>query len=202
MVDKLCSLLTNRIRKSMPEVDDERAEIIEYGIKLILGEIPKIFIVMIIAYFLGLLEYTVLAFVMLLPYRAFSGGFHLKTHIGCIVGTTLFYCGNAFLSKYLILEPVLVKYLIIFGIWLFSIISISLYAPADTENFPILRQKERIIKRYSSYIVVTVGLIIAILITDKIFSNILIIGTLLQSLSITKIAYKLTGNKYGYEVYS
>jgi len=186
----------------MPEVDDERAEIIEYGIKLILGEIPKIFIVMIIAYFLGLLEYTVLAFVMLLPYRAFSGGFHLKTHIGCIVGTTLFYCGNAFLSKYLILEPVLVKYLIIFGIWLFSIISISLYAPADTENFPILRQKERIIKRYSSYIVVTVGLIIAILITDKIFSNILIIGTLLQSLSITKIAYKLTGNKYGYEVYS
>lgn len=202
MIDKICQYLTNRIQKSLPDVDDERAEIINYGLQNIIGEIPKLFLVALIAYFLGVLELTILAFFVLLPYRYFSGGFHLRTHVGCIIGTSLFYCGNALLSKYIILEPELLKYFIIAGIWVFSIIVIKLYAPADTENFPILRKKERQIKRYLSYIVVTVGLIVAVFIADNTISNILVFGTLLQSLSITKIAYKLTNNKYGYEVYN
>lgn len=202
MVDKICEHLTNRIRKKMPDVDDERAEIINYGIHLIIGEIPKFFILLLIAYLLGVFWYTILAFFALLPYRSVSGGFHLKTHIGCIIGTTAFYCGNAFLSSLIVLEPVMVKYFLIAAVWIFSIIVIRLYAPADTENFPILRQKERKIKRYSSYIIATVGLVVAVFVTDSTISNILICGTLLQSLSITKIAYKLTNNKYGYEVYN
>ena len=28
MIDKICTFLTNRIRKEMPEIDDERAEVI------------------------------------------------------------------------------------------------------------------------------------------------------------------------------
>lgn len=202
MIDKICQYLTNRIRKAMPEVDDERAEVINYGLQNIVGEIPKFFIVAFIAYCLGVLEYTILAFILLLPYRHASGGFHLKTHIGCLIGTTTFYCGNAFLSKTIILEPALLKYFLITGIWVFSLIAIKLYAPADTENFPILRAKERKTKRYLSYIFVTIGLVCAVFITDNTISNILIFGTLLQSLSITKIAYKLTKNKYGYEVYN
>ena len=45
MVDKICTYLTNRIRKEMPEIDDERAEIIMYGLQNIIGEIPKIFLI-------------------------------------------------------------------------------------------------------------------------------------------------------------
>ena len=44
MIDKICEYLTNKIRKQMPEIDDEKAEVINYGIQLIVGEIPKIFI--------------------------------------------------------------------------------------------------------------------------------------------------------------
>ena len=32
VIDKICTYLTNRIRKEMPEVDDEKAEIIMYEI--------------------------------------------------------------------------------------------------------------------------------------------------------------------------
>ena len=202
MVDRICEYLTNQIRKEVPNVDDERAEVINYGIHLIIGEIPKFFILLFVAYLLGVFGYTIFAFFALLPYRAVSGGFHLKTHIGCIIGTTLFYCGNAFLSSQIVLEPLIFKYFLISVILVLSIIVIRLYAPADTENFPILRQKERKIKRYLSYIVVTIGLVVAMFVTDSTISNILIFGTLLQSLSITKIAYKLTNNKYGYEVYN
>ena len=32
-------------------------------------------------------------------------------------------------------------------------------------------------------------------------ANILILGSLIQTIAITKLAYRLTNNKYGYEVY-
>lgn len=78
---------------------------------------------------------------------------------------------------------------------------ISLYAPADTENLPILTKKERRIKKILSYIFLLTNMILAIVIPNSIISNLLIIGTFIQTLSITRIAYILTKNKYGYEEY-
>ena len=43
MIDKICNYLVKKIRKQMPEIDDEKAEVILYGIQLIIGELPKIF---------------------------------------------------------------------------------------------------------------------------------------------------------------
>ena len=75
----------------MPEIDDERAEIINYGLQLVIGEIPKTLLILLIAYLLGVFKLTLLALLFILPYRTFSGGVHLKTHIGCIIATTLSY---------------------------------------------------------------------------------------------------------------
>ncbi len=201
MIDNICTFLTNKIKKEMPEVDDEKAEIIMYGLQNIIGEIPKTFLVLLIAYFLGIFKETLITFLLLLPYKSFSGGFHLKTHIGCIIGTTLFYCGIALISKYIIIEPI-VKYILIAVIWIFGIIMITLYAPADTENVPILAKKDRKKKRILSYITFTIGLLVAAFIQNNIICNILILGNFVQTLTITKIAYRLTNNKYGYEVYT
>ena len=106
MIDKICDYLTNKIKKQMPDVDDERAEVINYGLQILLGEVPKFFIMLLIAYILGLLKLSLITFLILMPYRGASGGFHLKTHIGCIVTTTAFYCGVAFLSFNIIHGPI------------------------------------------------------------------------------------------------
>ena len=201
MVDKICDYLTNKIQKEDQEIDDERAEIINYGIHLIVGEIPKFFIIMGIAYLLGVFDLTVIAFFLILPFRAASGGFHLKTHIGCIVGSVIFFCGVGILGKYLILEGI-VKYIITAIIWLFGMIMVKLYAPADTENVPIISKKERKKKKILSYILLTASIIASLIIKDTVISNIIVYGMLFQSISITKLAYKLTNNKYGYEVYN
>ena len=200
MIDKICTFLTNRIRKEMPEIDDERAEVINYGLQNIIGEIPKTFLLFIIAFLLNMLKEVVFMFLVLIPYRGASGGFHLKTHLGCILGTTVFYCGTVFLSQNIILEEV-IKYILIGIIWIFGMIMIKLYAPADTENVPILSKKDRKRKQIIAYITFTIGLIVAIFIPNNTISNILIFGNLVQTLTITKLAYKLTKNKYGYEVY-
>lgn len=201
MIDKFCDYLTTKIKKENPDIDDERAEVINYGIHLIVGEIPKFFIIMGVAYILGVLELTILAYFLVLPFRGVSGGFHLKTHVGCILGSILFFCGIGLAGKYLIFEKT-VKYIMAFLIWVFGMIMVKLYAPADTENVPIISKSERKKKKILSYITLTLSIIIALFIKNEVISNIIIYGMLLQSISITRLAYSLTNNKYGYEVYN
>ena len=201
MIDRICSFLTRKIREEMSDVDDERAEIIEYGLHILIGELPKNFIILGIAYLLGVFKLTLLTVILLLPYRAVSGGFHLKTHIGCIVGTTLIYCGVAKISCYIIFYNQILKYIIALSVWIFGMIMVHLYAPADTENVPILSKKERKHKKMLSYIFLSIGILGSCIVPINEIANILIFGYLVQSITITKLAYKLTKSKYGYEIY-
>lgn len=201
MVDKICDYLTNKIKQRMPEVDDDRAEVINYGIHLIVGEVPKTFVFIIVAIILGVLKEFFLCVLVIFPYRAFSGGFHLKTHLGCIISSSIYYCGIAYVSKMFILNFE-VRLVLTILIWIFGMIMCKLYAPADTENVPILRKKDRRIKQILSYIVLSITLIIGIVINSNVVSNIIILGMLIQSVMITKIAYKIANCKYGYEVYA
>lgn len=200
MVETICNKLTLRIRKKIPDIDDERAEVINYGLQLLIGEVPKTLIIIGIAWALGVLDLTILALILMLPYRTVSGGVHLKTHIGCIIATSIFYIGNAVTSKYLILSKT-VQYGTTIITWGFAMLMIKLYAPADTEAVPILRKKERTAKRILSYIIMTITLIISVLIKNTIISNILLFGTILQTIAISRLAYRVTGNEYGHEVY-
>lgn len=200
MIEKICTYIVNQMRKQMPDIDDEKAEIITYGIELIIGEIPKIFLLFVLSFILGIGWYTVFAYVALIPYRASSGGFHLKTHVGCIIGSSVFYYGIVYLSKFIILNLVQ-KYIIIGIALIFGVIMVSLYAPADTENIPIISKKERKRKKILSYITLVLTLIASIFIKDSIISNILIFGVIIQSFMISRLAYLLTNNKYGYKVY-
>lgn len=201
MIDKICNYLTNKIKKQMPDVNEQKAEEINFGLHIIIGEMPKTFIFIFISLVLGMLKEFLITFLVIFPYRAVSGGFHLKTHIGCIIATSLVYCGVPYISEKIIITQE-IKYILIILIWIFGMLMCKLYAPADTENIPILRKKERKTKRILSYIILTITLIIGAVINNNTISNIIILGMLVQSIMISKIAYKITNNKYGYEVYS
>ena len=170
MIDKICMFLTNKIRKEMPEIDDEKAEVINYGLQNIIGEIPKIFIMLGVAAILGIFPLALFTFIVLFPYRGASGGFHLKTHLGCILGTCTFYFGIVFLSKYIVLGEI-AKYVLTLLVWIFGMLMIKKYAPADTENVPILAKFERKKKQMLSYIFFTIGLVLALIIKDNMYSN-------------------------------
>ena len=193
--------LVNRIKKEMPDISSEREEAIEYGLELIVGELPKMILLVVIAFILKIGWLVICAYFTMLPYKITAGGFHLKTHIGCTIGTLIIYYGNVLLSQRIIIEPIYIKYTVIIALWIISIIMISLYAPADTINLPILRRKERRLKKILAYIFMTVTLVFALIIKNNTISNILIFNTLIETICITKIAYKLTKNQYGYKTY-
>ena len=199
-VDNITQRLTDKIKKELPDVDEERAEVINYGLQLMIGEVPKTFILLGIAYLLGVFKLTLITFFVIIPYRAVSGGFHLKTHIGCIVTSSALYSGVAYLSKLLVMNCI-TKYIVVALAFCFGIIMITMYAPADTESVPIINKELRKKKKITSYIIFSLGLLLSIFISDNIISNIIIFGYLLQSFMITRFAYRITNNRYGHEVY-
>ena len=144
---------------------------------------------------------TLIAVLIIAPYRCVSGGVHMKTHIGCIIYTLILYSGSALLGKYVVLTGI-TKYISAVTVWIFCMTMIKLYAPADTENVPILRKKERKQKKIVSYIILTVEMISAFFIGDTVISGIIIFGDFIQTLTITRFAFKITDNKYGHEVYA
>ena len=76
-----------------------------------------------------------------------------------------------------------------------------IYAPADTENVPILRKKERRFKKIMACVMLTISLGVALFISDIVISNILIFGCLIRSIMMTRPIYMIFGNRYGHEVY-
>ena len=201
MIERFCKYILKKTRKKLPDITDEKAEEILYGLQLLVGEMPKMFILFGLSFLLGFGPYMIFTYFAIMPYRTASGGFHLHTHLGCIIASSIFYYGTILLSRILIIDSIQ-KYVLISLTLIFGILMVSIYAPADTENIPIISKVERRKKKILSYITLIITLVIAMVIQDRIISNILIIGTLIQTILITRIAYKLTNNKYGYEIYA
>ena len=200
MIEAICNSLTKKIIKNVDGYDESKAEEINYGLQLLIGELPKFLITFLLAWLLNIIDLTIISFIIILPYRMFSGGFHLHTHLGCIIATNTMYIGTAYLSNVLDFSNI-IKYILIGFTFIFSFIMINKYAPADTENVPVLQKKERRKRKICSFVIVTIELTIAIFIPYKVISNMIIIGIIVQTLTITKLAYRITKNKYGYEVY-
>ena len=199
MIDKFCDWITEKIKAKVSDIDEEREMIINFGVRLIFGELPKILILFIIGFALKMGWQTLLLFFLIAPYRSFTGGIHLKTHLGCMLTTSCLYLGPIIVTKYFQINNDLILYVFTAIITIFSIFIIAKYAPADTENIPILSKKERKSKKIKSY----VSLVIIIIFSpNKSISYIIIYGIFLQNLTVLPISYKITKNKHGYEVYA
>lgn len=201
MVDKICDKLMDKVHAKMPEVDEERAEVIRYGFELIIGEVPKFILMVILAIMCGVFKYFIISTLIIGVYRFFSGGLHLRTHIGCFLTTTITYFGNIYISNSIEFENEIVKYIVAVLIYIFAVSMIYLYAPADTDSVPILRKDERKKKKIWSIAIVSIWICVSIIINDRVVSNMFLIGVFLQTITITKASYNLFNVKLGYLEY-
>lgn len=201
MVDKICDKLMDRVRAKMPEVDEERAEVIRYGFELIIGEVPKIIFMFLLAAILGKMKYFIISSMIICIYRNFSGGVHLKSHIGCILGTNFLYLGNVFISEVINFYNMYVKIFFSLIIYLFSVIIIYKYVPADSDTVPILRRKDRKKKKIASIVIITIIVSLAFIVKDRVISNMCIVGVFMQTITVTKLIYNIFDVKLGYLEY-
>ena len=107
---------------------------------------------------------------------------------------------NIFLSKFLMLDSI-EKYVLVALSLVFGILMVSMYGTSRYRKCAYHKQKGRKQKKILSYITLILTLVASLIFQNQVYSNILIIGSIIQTLSITRIAYKLTNNKYGHEIY-
>ena len=98
MIEKFCNYILSKMKKKMPEITDEQGEAILYGLQLLIGEAPKMILLFGISFIFGFGLEMLFAYFALYHIKTVSGGFHLHTHLGCIISSAVIYYGK-YISK-------------------------------------------------------------------------------------------------------
>lgn len=186
MKKKFLNSSMNAIKKYYPEYDEEKLEIIEYGLEGIYLTVTKLIIIYSLAYFLDILLETFLVSLTYNLIRFTAFGMHASKSLHCLIISLITFIGGALLVIYLNISLLIKTMLSILCILL-----IYKYAPADTKNKPIVSSKRR--KIYKTICIIT-GIIYTILIivfNKHIISNYLLIGMIEAVITILPITYKI-----------
>ena len=176
----------NLIKKYYPEYDEEKLEIIEYGLEGIYLTFTKMFIIMGLAYLLGiLLEVFLLTLAYnLIRFTAF--GLHATKSIYCLITSLLMFVGGT-----IIVLNVFIPFVVKIIVSIICVYYIYKYAPADTEKRPIVSPKRRKIYKTISTITALIFTILIIVFNKHILSNYLLIGMIEAVIMIHPTVYKI-----------
>lgn len=171
--------------------NDRDVEKISIGITVVLFNIFEMSLIFISAFLLGIITQTLLFTVLFVPLRMLAAGVHCKTGQSCMLVTLSLYIGSVLLSTYLPVKPL---YALVVGILCIPIL--SRYAPADTENRPILGKRRRNKLKIETICIVVLILSIVFLSKSTTLSNCAMYAIIIQSISIIPFTYKIFGVNY------
>lgn len=174
------------VKKNNPTYQEEKLEEIRYGLESIYLTYTKIFLIFVLAYFLGIIKETLLLLVTYNIIRTFAFGIHATKSIYCLITSLMLFIGGVYVVKYMSLN-IYVKAIIS----IILLICIYKYAPADTYKRPLINERKR--KRYKviSTILGIAYVILIIIFNNYIISNYLLIGMLETVIMIHPIVYKI-----------
>ncbi|MDD2627313.1 MAG: accessory gene regulator B family protein [Clostridia bacterium] len=195
--------ISNNLLKLLSDENDtsKEKEILLFGITRIVEDVPKYIVLILICLFLGVIKELAIVYGVIIAYKSFVGGVHLKTNIGCFIWTLISNLSCIYIPKlfdFAIKELILIYILI----YIFSNYVIIVYVPADVPEMPIVNKKRRKRDKTMSFIMLNVLYLIAILlIKNYYYSNIIIITILSIDIMTVRVVYKLFKNEYGHETY-
>lgn len=181
----------NSVRKKFPEYDEDRLEIIEYGLEGLYLTFTKIIIITCLSLILGIFKETLLLIIFYNIIRFSAFGLHAKKSSHCLVISLSLFVGGAYICKYTYL-PLLLKSIIS----IICILLISKYAPADTEKRPLINKNKRRRFKILSILSSTIFSILIVIFSEYTISNHLLFGMLAATLMILPISYKILDLPY------
>lgn len=177
--------IISKFEKHLDLTDIEKDKLY-YGVISLLINIIKTAFICLIAYLLGVLtEILVMTFIVG-SLRLTAAGLHAKSSFMCTLTTLVAYIGGAFLSKH---YPV--SFHIAFFIIMISILILFKYAPADTENRPIIGKEKRKKLKVQTLITAVCLLIINLIVNSSWLINLTMVSMVSQTISILPVTYKI-----------
>ena len=130
------------IEENKGKLSEEEKEKILYGMEGLYITVTKLFVILLLAFFLGIIKEFLFVLLFFNIVRFFGFGFHANNSITCFIASSLFIVGIPYL---LITFPpnLIVK----ISLSVVAFLSFLIYAPADTEKRPLTNQKKRRIRK-------------------------------------------------------
>ena len=180
MVNKLSIYVTN-ILVDKGKIIKEDYELYHYGLFILISEILLFMYCLLVgAVFKNILP-SILFYMFFSLVHRFSGGFHAKTELHCLIITLSFFL----ISIILIKLSTQLNCITLIAFYVCSIILIIL-SPADTPQKP-LSNKEKILFKKMTSLIIVVGFIVIVALFVKniyLYANAIVIAVFLQTLSI------------------
>ena len=169
---------------------------IKYGLEVLYHFVTKLFVIILLSYFLGIIKQNLLIFLFYFFLRKYSHGLHAKSNIGCWFTSITVYVFMGLIAKYYTMYfPIM---LIINLICLFSFI---LWSPADTKSRPIINKSDRRSLKFKTVLFAVLELLVFVFINK--FRLIITLVFMLQSIVINPFIYKITKSPFNnYLVYN
>lgn len=180
--------------KKYNNYDNDKLDIIKYGLESVYILVTKTIVVLTVSYLLGLLKETLIFLICYNFIRIPSFGLHATKSWICLVSSLLIFIILPFICKSVIL-PIFIK----ICIGLISLFFIAKNAPADTYKRPIINKKRRLFFKFTSLIIAFIMIIISLFIKNQFLANALLIAIVLQCFMISPTVYsifKLPYNNY------
>jgi accessory gene regulator B len=196
-LEALSTSLASIIIRKLPGKSEAEIEETNYELHAFLVNIVGLSIVFIISYFLNILNYTFVAFVCFRFIRTFGSGIHPRNSLMRLVTPNLTYIGITYIG----LSFQLNKFDISIS-FIACIVLAYLYAPADTEEKPIvsknLRRKLKILSCFS----IVILYIAALLFIRTKYASIITFSVLAECTTILPAFYVLFNRRFSnYEAF-
>lgn len=135
-----CAVYLTKMLLKNNAISEENQDIYIYGWEMILSTAGSVAAILLVAIVFKQLPGTVLFLLFFLTLRAYAGGYHANSYLGCFSSSLVVYL--VFLTISLKMP---VAYMPI-GIWCLTLLSVALVflrAPQDNPNKPITTEEER-----------------------------------------------------------
>ena len=166
--------------------DNDTLDRVKYGLEIIYISITKLTFLLICSIIFKTFKETLIFSFFISFIRNYSYGIHAKKSWQCYVSSFVLFI----IFPFAVIN-INLSFLFKFIICIFSLISMILYAPADTYKRPLVNKEHRKLLKIKSIIITIIYIFIIYILKDNYYSNLILLSLITQSLVINPIIYKL-----------
>lgn len=163
-------------------IKQKDAEIYRYGLELLISSFVNTILMVDISVFIGQPLIVIPYLMGFTPFRLFSGGYHARNHLTCIVVNTTLYSISCFITKHVVKKIAIPASLFVCSI---SFLLVLLFAPVSAANKPLCSQDKQRNHKISFFMAITLEFVcIVLFLTNRLgtmFSNMLFCGQMMAT---------------------
>ena len=177
--------------------DNDTFDRVKYGLEILYISITKMIVILSLSLIVGLLKETIITIILFNGLRTFGYGMHAKKSWHCYISSSLIFIVLPYIFiniNFTFIQKILISVL--------SLISFTLYAPADTHKRPLINKKHRTTLKIKTIVTCLIYILIMFMSKNTLLNNLILLSMVIESFVINPWIYKLCNMPYNnYKTY-